>query len=215
MESSNDLISQFLAVLVGIAIGLLTRDIFTDNNIRFLWKKKNIINYHFNSPLILSFIAVFTLIEYWRVTNTAIPTTKGYTQNWFLYIDLLFFLIAFISLRGFGNSITTYINKTNSHKPIDEVNSGHSNDLFRYTCFLGVFLFIGLVRYLLTCTSADVPLEKMVDVVEQIVAHAVGIFLCIIACLFFRIDKIKFGFYCSATGLVVVFVYFVLNNIIK
>jgi hypothetical protein len=215
MDFNIDLVSQFLAVLVGIAIGLLGREIVTDINLQFLWGKRNIRNYYFGAPLVLSFIAMFALIEYWRVTSTVIPTNKS-TQAWLLYIDLLFFLIAFISLRGYGNSISSYIKKITSQEEFtDAMKKEHSNELFRYTCFLGVFLFIGLVRYkLLTCVISknDTSFE---GVREQMLAHTMGIFLCIIACLFFWRDKIKYGFSCSVLGLVVVVVYFVFNNVIK
>ncbi len=210
MESIN-LVSQFLAVLLGIAVGIFGREIVTSKNLRFPSEIISSQNYHYGASFILSFIAVFALIEYWRVTNTAIVISDESIQAWILYIDLSLFLTAFISLRGYGSSISTYVLESQNFK--DEEKGGFSKALGRSTSFLGVFLFIGLVRYGLTLYF--VKNINYVAVQKQIYAHIAGVILCMIACLFFRKDKLKAGFVCSAFGLVVVVVYFVNNNIIK
>ncbi len=204
-----NLVSQFLAVLLGIAIGILVQDIITQKDLKFSWERiKDDFKSHI-TPFILSFIAIFALIEYWRVTNSTEVITNEAKQAWILYIDLLLFLTAFISLKGYGSSISRYVLAEN---PPDIKNGGFSKALGRSTSFLGAFMLIGLVRYWLTIHFVeDVNYGA---VIKQIFAHGAGIILSIIACLaFWKENEIYWGFIFSSFGLVVVVLYFIFNNI--
>jgi hypothetical protein len=205
----------FLTILLGIAISILGREIITYKNAKVLRKIQNTKNYEHYAPFILSFIAVFALIEYCRVTNTIVikdTANKDSIEAWSLYIDLLFFLFAFISMGGYSYSVSLFKQDKDGNvlNFSDEEELAFSKALARSTSFLGIFLFIGFGRYMLTISYV----EDFLIVGRQAIAHIAGIILCMIAYTAFRKKNINVGFYCSSIGLVVVVAYFVLNNIL-
>ncbi len=217
MENIN---FEFLAVLLGIAVGIFGQKIITYKSAKVIRKIYNTNNFEQYAPFVLSFIAVFALIEYWRVTSTIninnqTVNNKDSFEAWTLYIDLLLFLFVFISLGGYKHAISLFSEDDDGNAQDFIDNTGKpdfSKVLARSTFFLGIFLFIGLGRYMLTILYVDkLNFQKLG---EQAIAHILGIILCLIACLFFRKDKLKAGFVCSTFGLVVVIAYFVFNNVL-
>ena len=194
---SVSLIPQFLTILLGIALALLCRGIFSYTNTQLL---KEIIKNKMpdSTPFILSIITMFALIEYWRITNISIVEATTKLPPYFLYIDLSLFVFAFIALDGYSSSII-YCNDQNKIKDF-------ANSLGSSTIFLGVFLCIGLARYFLTIFTSNIYFNTFS---VQIFAHIAGILLCIWAHFIFKKRYMMFGFVLSWTGLIIIIIYLV------
>jgi len=111
--------SQFITLLVSVAVGTSLGKILTYENVKDITKSFPA-DYAKTVPLLLIVITLFIVIEYWRVLHHAHPERTPLA----LYADLLVFAPAILALDAYSKSIRFSTTATTTEDFFERANLG-------------------------------------------------------------------------------------------